>query len=275
MIKIDHPTPDSEAWTSWRQKAEDETKALIAKGPPYPIKDAVYKGMRDVLFASFHNKCAYCECEFSHNQPGDVEHFRPKAGVVDELDRRVHVTNDGREEEHPGYYWLAYEWTNLLPSCAGCNRLTRDPAGRLIGKGERFPVVRNGAAAPFYACCPGDEDNEKPVFIHPGREDPAEHVEFDAKTGLLIGKTERGQMCIDLLGLNRDALVELRRQQYLAALTQANTAQNALATGAADMALLLLAQIEGYKQGTRPFSLAGRRALQDVKERLRAFFDAL
>jgi hypothetical protein len=27
----------------------------------------------------------------------------------------------GKSVEHPGYFWLAYHWKNLLPSCAFCN----------------------------------------------------------------------------------------------------------------------------------------------------------
>jgi uncharacterized protein (TIGR02646 family) len=94
--------------------------------------------MRSVLFDAFLGKCAYCEVQFVLDQTGDVEHFRPKAGVVDEHDQRV---------DHPGYYWLAYEWSNLLPSCSKCNRLTKTKDGRRVGKGERFPVMGRRASS--------------------------------------------------------------------------------------------------------------------------------
>jgi hypothetical protein len=60
-----------------------------------------------------HDKCAFCESKVSHIAYGDVEHFRPKKGYLQE---------DGDELQRPGYYWLAYEWTNLLFCCQICNQ---------------------------------------------------------------------------------------------------------------------------------------------------------
>src|SRR5665213_604905 len=57
-------------------------------------------------------KCCFCESKISHISPGDVEHFRPKAGWVQ---------NDERLNK-PGYYWLAYNWDNLLLSCEICHK---------------------------------------------------------------------------------------------------------------------------------------------------------
>lgn len=57
----------------------------------------------------FHGKCAYCESYYAKTQPVDVEHFRPK-GKVDDA------------PGHRGYWWLAMDWKNLLPSCIDCNR---------------------------------------------------------------------------------------------------------------------------------------------------------
>ena len=79
-----------------------------AKG--YPFKE--YKGY-DVTYRLrllFHNKCAYCESDLGDNL--DVEHFRPKGGVTE-------------EPGHSGYWWLAHDWTNLLPSCTPCNQTRR------------------------------------------------------------------------------------------------------------------------------------------------------
>jgi hypothetical protein len=50
-------------------------------------------------------------------------------------------TEKEKEFEHPGYYWLAYEWTNLLPSCYDCNSFRRHGTMKAgPGKNERFPV---------------------------------------------------------------------------------------------------------------------------------------
>lgn len=57
------------------------------------------------LHKYYHYKCAYCERVGQH----DIEHYRPKRKVSEDL-------------SHTGYYWLAYEWSNLIPSCVKCNR---------------------------------------------------------------------------------------------------------------------------------------------------------
>lgn len=69
-------------------------------------KAAAIKAELDKLF---HGKCAYCERFFASGAPVDVEHYRPKGGVEGDT-------------THRGYWWLAMEWSNLLPSCIDCNR---------------------------------------------------------------------------------------------------------------------------------------------------------
>lgn len=54
-------------------------------------------------------KCAYCETALCGDY-GAVEHYRPKTQWK-ELDGTTGL----------GYYWLAYEWDNLLCSCDRCN----------------------------------------------------------------------------------------------------------------------------------------------------------
>ena len=43
------------------------------------------------------DKCWYCETS-THRMPGEIDHYRPKAGVTG--------------SDHPGYWWLAFEWRN-------------------------------------------------------------------------------------------------------------------------------------------------------------------
>jgi 5-methylcytosine-specific restriction endonuclease McrA len=119
----------------------------VARGEK-PVVSDLYKrkSIKDDYFIAagppFYGKCAYCEAPIRDYQPGDVEHFRPKAGVSDENGQavflfdeegQVQVGADGKPVEHPGYYWLAYEWTNLLPACAKCNQ-TGVRQGRRVGK---------------------------------------------------------------------------------------------------------------------------------------------
>ena len=81
------------------------------------------KSVKQALQKAQHGKCAFCESKITHIAYGDVEHFRPKAGYrqcpKDPLVR-------------PGYYRLAYEWSNLFFCCTLCNQRF---------KGNHFPLA--------------------------------------------------------------------------------------------------------------------------------------
>ena len=69
--------------------------------------------VKQALAAAQHDKCCFCESKVSHVAYGDVEHFRPKAAVR---------SSPESQERTPGYYWLAYQWSNLYFACEQCNR---------------------------------------------------------------------------------------------------------------------------------------------------------
>ncbi len=75
--------------------------------------------VRGALYASFPRVCAYCGAMLAHNDRGDVEHFRPKGRVIE-------------DEDHGGYWWLAYDFGNYFLSCRVCNSNK---------KGDRFPIL--------------------------------------------------------------------------------------------------------------------------------------
>lgn len=129
--------------------------------------------------------CAYCERELpEHGADAAVlTHHRPTWGAVGS---RGGVDRDA-------YGWLAGVWTNLLPACADCVRL----------KGTRFPVRGPRATGP-------DElAEEEALLLDPVLDDPAEHLRFDTD-GTVEAFTARGRASVDVLGLNRDALVTAR-----------------------------------------------------------------
>lgn len=92
-------------------EADPEKKTKAFSFSAYKSKDV--KAALDVLF---HGKCAYCESVYANVQPMDVEHFRPKGRVTRWVNGKREIVL------RFGYYWLAAEWTNLLPSCIDCNR---------------------------------------------------------------------------------------------------------------------------------------------------------
>lgn len=213
MIRLTFTPPvGSVTWDSWVATAEAAREALLESPPELrKIRDRIYKGGRDFLLAATYKKCAYCETFLPpQERKGDVEHFRPKGGVRDAEGKIVHVVSAGVSARHPGYFWLAYEYSNLLPVCGACNRRARDEReGRITGKGEIFPTL-NG----WYASTPDEVVQEQPVLLNPWLEtdDPADHFLFDPSTGLTIGKTERGRGAVEILGLNRDGLPEERKK---------------------------------------------------------------
>lgn len=153
---------------------------------------AIYAA-RDVkaqLMADQHNKCAYCEARFVHSSPGDVEHYRPKAGF-----RQTDTT----PVQGPGYYWLAYEWANLLFACEDCNRtrkrqlfpLRNDPAGR--ARNHHHALAQ-----------------EVPLLLNPAHgDDPAAHLTFAEEAAQ--GLTPEGRASVAAYGLNRTTLLDDRR----------------------------------------------------------------
>jgi hypothetical protein len=139
----------------------------------------------------FHGKCAYCESNFAAVAPIDIEMFRPKGGVLE-------------SPKHPGYWWLAMVWENMLPSCPDCNRV-RDHDGIKSGKANRFPLEDESKRA----LKPGGEKKEKPLLLDPCVDFPEDHLVFDPN-GTVVSDTPRGQVTISVLGLNRPALVKAR-----------------------------------------------------------------
>lgn len=132
-----------------------------------------------------HDKCCFCESKISHISYGDVEHFRPKGGV-----RQAPKGTLGK----PGYYWLAYEWSNLFFSCQLCNQRF---------KKNLFPLKNPGDRAKSHH---DDINLEKPMFISPA-DNPEQYISFRKEVAYAIDDNSRGKATIEALGLNRDKLV--------------------------------------------------------------------
>ena len=208
---------NSKRWSSWREDCKKMLAEICSKveggmDPADVSVTSLYarKSIKRVYFMDkdgpFRGKCAYCEAYITDNQRGDVEHFRPKGKVTDASDKDVLVTDrNERTRAHWGYYWLAYATKNLMPSCQLCNQ----PVSGGLGKRTRFPLEDESTRARYH-----DDDiaKEKPLLINPLVEDPSKHLKVDTVTGFMVAKTQRGQACIDILGLNRrDQLVAARR----------------------------------------------------------------
>jgi uncharacterized protein (TIGR02646 family) len=148
------------------------------------------KSVKSSLRRAQNGKCAFCESKVAHVAYGDVEHFRPKGGY--------RQTSKGPLVQ-PGYYWLAYEWSNLLFCCQICNQRH---------KRSLFPLTDADKRAKSHHY---DIKNEQPLFINPAIEDPSAFLEFHEEYVRSVDGNPRGTATVDALGLNREELAEMRR----------------------------------------------------------------
>jgi hypothetical protein len=271
MIQLDDTERQDATWQDWRSRCATAQQALdkamakhdFASGKPAPkVNSKLYAELKGdhyaALRAPFWSKCAYCETLVSINHRGDIEHFRPKGRISDPDTNKPIRVNTGTHE-HPGYYWLAYDWKNLLLACE-----LKD--GRRIGKWDHFPLADESKRAEQ----PGDEVHEDPLLINPLVEDPSAHLDLDPKTGVLSakGNSPRGQACINLLGLNDRGLPDERHEAYDAAknlylkyvlsLLSENQAEETTSAR----------KIEAIDAGSCSFAMARRMALAESRRLL-------
>jgi len=168
--------------------------AYLAGTKTFEFNSRIYgaKSVKNGLLKAQQDKCAFCESKVRHVAYGDVEHFRPKAGF------RQRAEDDlGR----PGYYWLAYEWTNLYFACQICNQKF---------KVNLFPLTDPAARAISHR---DDLSREEPLLIDPEGDDPEEHIGFRKEYAYPISGSPKARTTIQALGLNREELVERRRDR--------------------------------------------------------------
>ena len=253
MISVAFRTPRTPEWRKWRLACDAALAALkTQKGPPYVINESLYKQIRKWLLDAYAEKCAYCEGELNAQSAALVEHFRPKSGVRDLDNSCIKV---GKNHKHTGYWWLAYEPSNLLPACSMCNVYTRKRGG----KGERFPLPKGG----FRATKPGEEKKEKPLLIHPGREDPSVYFDLEFETGALKARDERGRISIAVLGLNREQLLKARKKAARDATVYMWLCENRSAAKA------YRERVDNQIAGLEPYSLVWRKVKEEMSSKPR------
>lgn len=157
----------------------------------FKFKSSIYghSTVKQQLIDEQSGKCCFCEARFTSNGFGDIEHFRPKGGYLQKKSDKI---------KRPGYYWKAYDWDNLFFSCEVCN--TRY-------KKNYFPLKEETRRAKSHHDNTG---GEQPLLVHPSQDDPETHIGFRREVG--FPKDEKGDKSISAYGLNRDALLEKRRE---------------------------------------------------------------
>lgn len=179
----------------WKAKVESCIE-IIGKGEKYEFNESLYGKAREKLIAQYHGKCAYCESNPIATSSPRVDHYRPK---------KI-------------YYWLAYEWSNLVPACEKCNG----------AKSDKFPIEGTAFQNPVFDVNYAVLDilekyysDEKALLLNPEIDEVEKHISFD-ESGRPIGLTEKGittirELNLERLNLNRfEKLFEFRK--YLKAL---------------------------------------------------------
>lgn len=173
-------------------KASFSTNPQFQNGSQTPDwKSEIWGAAKPAYVKAQSGKCIFCESKFAAVSYGDVEHFRPKSG---------YIVSKGEPLVKPGYWWLAYEWTNYWASCQRCNQEFKKNYFPLHDEAKRAKAP--GANLAF----------EKPLLPDPAKEDPRAFLEFRSEIAFARGGSPRGQACIDVVGLNREELVEIRRE---------------------------------------------------------------
>lgn len=190
--------------------------------PPKDLIDSKWKGLRDAVILEKNNhksnskcyrdttldsldtlysgKCAFCERD--RGTELEVDHYRPKKERV--------IQND--PDNHTGYYWLTYEWSNLIPVCSICNRK----------KSTKFPILTVGTRikSHIHIGSSGTPVNcydqsilntiELPLIINPETDTtPSSHFSY-SPDGLIKPRTRNGASTIEICDLNRKNLVRDR-----------------------------------------------------------------
>ncbi len=234
MIRIKTDKFSGKNFEEWQKRAREARQKLLdgwkPGEPPKKLHTQIWKDFKKEFLLGIHSKkCAYCEAKISANANLHVEHYRPKRKVTVRSENCDHSTR--KPINHPGYFWLAYEWHNLILACPHCNtyHTTEEQKEGIIHPGEteeqKKKITHPGKLNEFRINGtrinkPSDNPNkwieelkeEKPLLLHPYFDNPEDHITFDDK-GVPYPKngSERGQETIQVCNLNRETLNEARR----------------------------------------------------------------
>ncbi len=198
-----------------RRVRRKEIKKIDFRG-----KSNRWKNAKDNLLSESLNKCAYCECYFRTVAYGDVEHYRPKSK----------------------YWWLAYSYYNYSASCQLCNQKYKKAKFPNTSASYSGPVIRRNSSDEYLLRTAGKlsvdpldnsgititefkriHKKERPLSIDPYIDNPSKYFGYkhdDRTREVLIkekssSKKEIAESAIDLFGLNRKELRDLRYRGLL------------------------------------------------------------
>ena len=179
--------------------AKIEEAIVEARSKAINAKSDVWRAAEPAIQKASHGKCWYCESRQDRSDM-PVDHFRPKNSVSEAVG-------------HPGYFWLAFDWTNFRYSCTYCNSRRRDVvSGTEGGKQDHFPII----PPPPHARCETDP-KDRAKLLDPTNDSDTKLLTFLANGFPRSAKrdpasVDRVNESIRLYHLDHHALVRKRKR---------------------------------------------------------------
>lgn len=163
------------------------SKSRSQKRYDWPFNKEIDTEIKKSLHEVFHGKCGYCETKIESLELGTINRYRPNNGV-----------RDKNEFHQDLYWWLTFEWDNLIYCCKECNQF----------KGNYFPIKGRRALNEK-----DDYKNEHRMLLNPYLDEPGNHLNYShSDSGYIDALTDEGNQSIELLRLNRTNLIEGRKK---------------------------------------------------------------
>lgn len=164
----------------------------------WPFNKEIDRELKLYLHDKFYGKCGYCEIKIDFQLFGTVDRYRPNNGV-----------REKNEYHQDLYWWLTFEWDNLIYACKECNQF----------KGNYFPIKGIRAFNKNE-----DYQKEDSMILNPYFDEPNDHLTYDLmEEGYIDALTDKGNQTIELLRLNRTDLIEKRKRARKELLDQIET----------------------------------------------------
>lgn len=280
-------------WDTWSSRAETATNAAISawetwlsgnRASPFShnFNQKIWSDLKGWLLENvFQYQCAYCETPLSLDRyHGDAEHFRPKGNVVFRNQQGQEVSPDcilpdGAVIKHPGYFWLAYHWRNLVPACSFCNSgkgkndqfpvegvhflpipLTEAEADALVHEEREELLESPKGSKKYYAGRRTLDTHEKPLLLNPlnPTSDPRQHIRFGlGGTVVPVNNSLLGVNSIEVYQLKRGTL---RKERQKAQETAHRIYYSALLNPRNDLSATLKTDLADYLTYAEAYSSA-------------------
>ncbi len=153
---------DSQNWTNQLRKAGNPSEELSRIGNKW-------SQLKQKFIDEFGDKCWYTEVP-RIGTDFDIDHFWPK-GRVKDAEGQILKKNG---EQHPGYWWKAYDIDNYRYSCIYSNR-SREEGGKI----DFFPLTEEK----YRAWQEGDDcDYDHRLILDPCSLEDVQSVSFEIQT---------------------------------------------------------------------------------------------